>query len=37
MVTACVYSAGLDVHSAYTLEFINQGAGLDLKKQLTGE
>ncbi|MBX3493146.1 MAG: ABC transporter substrate-binding protein [Parvibaculum sp.] len=37
MVTAGVYSAGLDVHSAYTLEFINQGAGLDLKKQLTGE
>ena len=37
MVTAGVYSAGLDVHSAYTLEFVNQGAGLDLKKQLTGE
>lgn len=37
MVTAGVYPTGLDVHSAYTLEFVNQGAGLDLKKQLTGE
>lgn len=37
MVGAGVYSGDLDVHSAYTLEFINRGAGLDLKKQLTGE
>jgi len=37
MVTAGVYSAELDVHSAYTLEFVNQGAGTDIKKQLIGE
>jgi NitT/TauT family transport system substrate-binding protein len=37
MVGAGVYSAGLDVHSAYTLEFVNQGVALDLKRELTGE
>ncbi|MDO8838534.1 MAG: ABC transporter substrate-binding protein [Parvibaculum sp.] len=37
MVRAGVYSAELDVHSAYTLEFVNQGEGADLKRQLTGE
>ena len=37
MVGAGVYSTDLDVHSAYTLEFVNQGAGLELKKQLSGE
>ncbi len=37
MVTAGVYDSDLSVHSAYTLEFVNQGVGLDLKKELTGE
>lgn len=37
MVKAGVYDDGLSVHSAYTLEFVNQGVGLDLKKELTGE
>ncbi|MEX2248181.1 MAG: ABC transporter substrate-binding protein, partial [Parvibaculum sp.] len=37
MVRAGVYSDDLDVHSAYTLEFVNQGVGLDLKRELTGE
>ncbi len=37
MVMAGVYDDGLSVHSAYTLEFVNQGVGLDLKKELTGE
>ncbi|WP_421863807.1 hypothetical protein [Parvibaculum sp.] len=37
MVTAGVYENSLSVHSAYTLEFVNQGVGLDLKKELTGE
>ena len=37
MVEAGVYDEDLSVHSAYTLEFVNQGVGLDLKKELTGE
>ena len=37
MVEAGVYDASLDLHSAYTLEFVNRGAGLELKKELTGE
>ncbi len=37
MVEAGVYDASLDLHSAYTLEFVNRGVGLDLKKELTGE
>ena len=31
MVAAGVIEAGLDISSAYTLEFINQGLGMDLK------
>lgn len=37
MSQAGVYPKELDVHRAYTLEFVNHGAGLDLKKQLTGK
>ena len=37
MVEAGVYSDDFSVHSAYTLEFVNQGVGLDLKKELTSE
>ncbi|MEQ8267624.1 MAG: ABC transporter substrate-binding protein [Parvibaculum sp.] len=37
MVEAGVYPADLSVHSAYTLEFVNQGVGNDLKKELAGE
>lgn len=37
MVEAGVYPADLSVHSAYTLEFVNRGVGLDLKKELTDE
>ncbi|MEQ8326731.1 MAG: ABC transporter substrate-binding protein [Parvibaculum sp.] len=37
MVEAGVYESDISVHSAYTLEFVNQGVGLDLKKELTGE
>ncbi|MDZ4380448.1 MAG: ABC transporter substrate-binding protein [Parvibaculum sp.] len=37
MATAGVYDGSVSVHSAYTLEFVNQGVGLDLKKELTGE
>lgn len=37
MVEAGVYPNDLSVHSAYTLEFVNQGVGLDLKKELAGE
>jgi NitT/TauT family transport system substrate-binding protein len=37
MVEAGVYEASLDLHSAYTLEFVNRGVGRDLKKELTGE
>lgn len=37
MVEAGVYDASLNLHSAYTLEFVNRGAGLELKKELTGE
>lgn len=37
MVLAGVYDGSVSVHSAYTLEFVNQGIGLDLKKELTGE
>lgn len=37
MVMAGVYDSDLSVHRAYTLEFVNQGVGLDLKKELMGE
>lgn len=37
MVEAGVYDDSVSVHSAYTLEFANQGVGLELKKELTGE
>ncbi|MCF8470768.1 MAG: ABC transporter substrate-binding protein [Parvibaculum sp.] len=36
MAEAGVYPDGLSIHSAYTLEFVNRGVGLDLKKDLTG-
>ena len=32
-----VYPADLDISKVYTLRFVNQGVGLDLKKQLTGQ
>lgn len=37
MSAADVFPKGIDVHSAYTLEFVNHGVGLDLKKELTGK
>jgi NitT/TauT family transport system substrate-binding protein len=37
MVEAGVIDAGIDIEQAYTLEFVNQGVGLDLKRELTGE
>lgn len=37
MVAAGVYDASLNLHSAYTLEFVNRGVGIELKKELTGE
>ncbi|MDQ0313898.1 ABC transporter substrate-binding protein [Amorphus orientalis] len=37
MVDAGVVPDGLDVDSSYTLEFVNKGVGLDLRKSLTGE
>ena len=36
MVKAGVTDKGIDLSKAYTLEFINKGVGLDLKKRLTG-
>jgi NitT/TauT family transport system substrate-binding protein len=32
MVKAKVVSEGLDIKKAYTLDFVNKGVGLDLKK-----
>ncbi|MFW5679875.1 MAG: ABC transporter substrate-binding protein [Pseudomonadota bacterium] len=32
-----VYPADMDYSRAYTLDFVNQGVGLDLKRQLTGQ
>ena len=32
MVKAGVVPAGLDIKKAYTLDFVNKGVGLDLKK-----
>jgi NitT/TauT family transport system substrate-binding protein len=32
MVTAKVMSAGIDIKKSYTLDFVNKGVGLDLKK-----
>ena len=37
MVKAGVIDDGIDISEAYTLEFVNKGVGLDLKKQLTGQ
>ncbi|MCF3934179.1 ABC transporter substrate-binding protein [Acuticoccus sp. M5D2P5] len=37
MVEAKVAPEGLDLETIYTLDFVNKGVGLDLKKQLTGE
>jgi NitT/TauT family transport system substrate-binding protein len=36
MVNAGAVAAGLDVTKAYTLDFVNNGVGLDVKKKLTG-
>ncbi len=36
MVTAGVVDAGLDLSAVYTLDYINKGVGLDVKKALTG-
>lgn len=35
-VEAGLYPADLDISRAYTLDFVNKGVGLDLKKELTG-
>ncbi len=32
MVKAGVMEAGIDIKKAYTLDFVNKGVGLDLKK-----
>ncbi|MBP0573856.1 hypothetical protein J8J27_24460, partial [Mycobacterium tuberculosis] len=37
MVKAGVVKANLDYKQAYTLQFVNKGVGLDLKKKLTGK
>ena len=37
MVTAGVLPEGIDVSAAYTLDYVNKGVGLDLRKKLTGE
>lgn len=37
MVEAGAYEPTLDLHTAYTLEFVNRGVGLDLKEELMGE
>lgn len=36
MVKAGVIEDGLDIKKTYTLEFVNKGVGLDVKKKLTG-
>ncbi len=35
MASTGVFPKGLDVHKAYTLDFVNKGVGLDLKTELT--
>jgi NitT/TauT family transport system substrate-binding protein len=37
MVKAGVIDDGIDIARSYTLDFVNKGVGLDLKKQLTGQ
>ncbi|WP_108663416.1 ABC transporter substrate-binding protein [Acuticoccus kandeliae] len=37
MVAANVTPANLDIGAIYTLDFVNKGVGLDLKKELTGQ
>lgn len=37
MVDAGVLPDGIDISRAYTLDFVNKGVGLDLKKKLTGQ
>ena len=37
MSAAGVFAKGLNVHNAYTLDFVNKGVGLDLKKELTSK
>jgi len=37
MVDADVLPDGIDISRAYTLDFVNKGVGLDLKKKLTGQ
>ena len=34
MVKAGVIEAGLDLNKVYTLDYVNQGVGLDIKKSL---
>lgn len=37
MVAAGVSAEGIDLSSIYTLEFVNKGVGIDIKKKLKGE
>ena len=37
MVKAGVVEDGLDIKQSYTLDFVNKGVGLDIKKKLTGQ
>jgi NitT/TauT family transport system substrate-binding protein len=37
MVAAGVVEAGIDIKDTYTLDFVNKGVGLDVKKKLTGK
>ncbi len=37
MVAAGVLPAGLDISKSYTLEFVNQGVGVERRKELTGK
>ncbi|WP_018700913.1 ABC transporter substrate-binding protein [Amorphus coralli] len=37
MVASGVLPEGIDVSAAYTLDYVNKGVGLDLRKTLTGE
>ncbi|WMS42768.1 ABC transporter substrate-binding protein [Acuticoccus sp. MNP-M23] len=37
MVAAGVVPDGVDISDIYTLEFVNKGVGLDIKKELTGQ
>jgi len=37
MVAAGVIEGGLDISQSYTLDFVNKGVGLELKKKLLGE